>query len=575
MNKQSHGTRNGLICAFVIAAAMWAAYPVAEIGFIDDWAYIKVAQVFAQAGHFIYNGWESPILGWQVVWGAFFIRLFGFSFTVVRLSMLPVAMATIFLIHAIFVRFGINSRNAILGTLTVGLSPLFIPLAASYMTDVPGFFVIVLCLYLCQRAVAAESNRATIVWLCFAAATNVVGGTARQVAWLGVLVMVPSVGWCLRRRRGVLLAASLLWIASVTSIMACLRWFNQQPYIMSESIFQNIGIHPVAHTFHLCVELIGAVLCLLLVVYPILVAWLPEVRRFNSVTLLRIALITLLWGFIEALSKWTMPWLYHVISSEFTVEKTGEMFWPNLTSLPWWGREATSLLVVATTLIFLEHLRSGLRPLIKNKTLQMESWHEIFWLLGPFTLSYFLLLLPRAYHIVVFDRYLLPIVPIAIICLLKLHQQWVAETVPAISIFALSVFALLAIGGTHDWFAWERARLVAVNEVRASGVPRTEIQGGFEYDGWTQIEDGGYINEPQLKVPAGAYHPDTRPQPLPKACQLDFASYMPAIHPKYSIVFAEKMWCLDPSKYPTVYYRTWLPPYNRAIYVQRIPAVEP
>ena len=71
-------------------------------------------------------------------------------------------------------------RFLVLGALTVGLSPIFLPMAASYMTDVAGLFVIVLCLYLCQRAVAAQSDRATVLWLCCAAASNVAGGTVRQ-----------------------------------------------------------------------------------------------------------------------------------------------------------------------------------------------------------------------------------------------------------------------------------------------------------------------------------------------------------------------------------------------------------
>ena len=82
--------------------------------------------------------------------------------------------------------------GANIGALTVGLSPIFLPMAASYMTDVAGLFVIVLCLYLCQRAAAARSDRAAVLWLCCAAISNVVGGTVRQICWLGALVMVPS-----------------------------------------------------------------------------------------------------------------------------------------------------------------------------------------------------------------------------------------------------------------------------------------------------------------------------------------------------------------------------------------------
>ena len=164
--KRSHAVRNGLICAIVVGACLLATYPVAQIGIDDEWSYIKTAQLFAQTGHFVYNGWAAMILGWQVVWAALFIKLFGFSFTVVRLSILPIAMVTVFLFHAVLLRFGINARNAVLGALTLGLSPLFVPMAVMYMSDVPGLFALILCLYLCQRAVAANSSMATTAAHC-------------------------------------------------------------------------------------------------------------------------------------------------------------------------------------------------------------------------------------------------------------------------------------------------------------------------------------------------------------------------------------------------------------------------
>ena len=582
VNVQSHAVRNGLICAFVVAACLWATYPVAEIGFIDDWSYAKTAQDFALTGHIVYNGWATAMLGWQVVWGALFIKLFGFSFTVVRLSMLPIAMATVFLFHAILLRFEVNPRNAVLGTLTLGLSPLFVPMAASYMTDVSGLFVIVLCLYLCQRAVAAESDRATIAWLCLAVGTNVVGGTVRQIAWLGALVMVPSTAWLLRKRLGALLTSTFLWVISAATIFACMRWYARQPYSVIEPILQGISFNRAAlplQTIQFLFHLLGAALCMVLLVYPILAGWLAQVRRLDRTPLLRVGLLLVAGGLFQGLTKWAWgaPWLPDVIWAEYIT--IAAAFWakPVPFLVMTWTRQVLSLLVIATALVFVECVRMKLWPPLKNKTAQVDSWQNIWWLLGPFSLSYFALLLPRAFQMVMIDRYLLPLMPIAIICLLRLHQQWVAPTLPFFSVAVLAVFALLAIGGTHDWFAWYRARLIAINEVRASGVPRTAIQGGLEYDGWTQIEASGHVNgaqylkdKQQPKITKGNQS-SSGPQVTPDGCNFPFAPYMPAVQPKYSVVFPIMMPCLEPSNYPPVTYRTWLPPFKGIIYVQKIP----
>src|SRR3974390_3019231 len=104
---QGHAIRSGLIAVLVFAACFWAAWPIAEMGFDDDWSYIKTAQIFAGTGHFVYNGCARLMLGWEIPWGALFILLFGFSFTAVKLSTFPIALASLLLFHAIQVRFGI------------------------------------------------------------------------------------------------------------------------------------------------------------------------------------------------------------------------------------------------------------------------------------------------------------------------------------------------------------------------------------------------------------------------------------------------------------------------------------
>jgi hypothetical protein len=574
MPEQSHVVRNGIICASLTAASLLASWPFAEMGFVDDWSYVKTAFVFARTGHIVYNGWATAMLGWAIPWAALFIKLFGFSFTAVRLSTLPLAMLSVYLLHASLVRFGITARNAIVGALTLGLSPLFLPLAASYMTDIACLFCILLCLYLCQRALAAHSDRATILWLACAALTNIAGGTVRQIAWLGTLVMVPSTAWVLRRRAGVKRTASLLWIGSVLSVLACMRWFERQPYALPEKIAQG----PVTGAMlgHMLAELLKALLCLALVTFPILAAWIPIQRSLSRSALTRIACILVAMGAVSivlgnrgSLEHRVMPWLGHVIGTLSIFSSTGEMLGSRPVTLTLPMRVGLSLVVMAAMLTLVEQMLA--KPRRRNFS-RAASLHEALWILGPFAISYVVFLLPRALYSVVYDRYLLGLMPLAIIMLLLLHQRWVAERLPAVTVAALSLFALYAIAGTHDWFALNRARVAGVAEIHASGLPATSIQGGFDYDGWTQIEAAGYINDARLRTPANSYHANLSPLQVSERCRLNFAEYTPAIHPKYFVVF-EPMTCLAPSKYPPVTYRTWLPPFQRMIYIQQAPNI--
>lgn len=86
-----------------------------------------------------------------------------------------------------------------------------------------------------------------------------------------------------------------------------------------------------------------------------------------------------------------------------------------------------------------------------------------------------------------FDRYVLDLMPLVIIGCIWLYQEYIRPELPVSSVAVLAFYAIFAVAGTHDWFAWQRARLAAIHELRVAGVARTEIQGGFEYDGWTQL----------------------------------------------------------------------------------------
>jgi hypothetical protein len=129
---------------------------------------------------------------------------------------------------------------------------------------------------------------------------------------------------------------------------------------------------------------------------------------------------------------------------------------------------------------------------------------------------------------------------------------------------------MYVVAATHDWFSLDRARIQAVAAVRAAGVPATRIQGGFEPDGWTQLENAPSVNWEAIQNPPNAYRfypPETG---LAPPCRLDFAVYTPSIKPEYFVVF-KPMPCLAPSQFGPTAYRNWLPPHTRYVYIQRRP----
>ncbi|HEY3988793.1 MAG TPA: hypothetical protein VGM02_05805 [Acidobacteriaceae bacterium] len=567
------------------------------MGFIDDWSYVRTAFDFARSGHFVYNGWATAMLGWQIVWTAPFLKLFGYSFTVARLSMLPFAIGCGWLLHTILRCSGISNRNAIFGSLTFSLSPLFIPLAASYMSDVGGLFVILLCLYLCQRALTATSDRAAILWLCAAGLTNTVGGTERQIIWLGTLVVIPSTTWLLRKRRRIVTTAVALWSVSLVFIYISTRWFYRQPYSVPEKLIYPPVTNPTEPTSVLLLQrlrapyvaakllflilvLLKTALCFLLIALPILIAWLVAARKLGRVVQLRLAAIALALAILSwilnmygLLEEWLMPWLFHVLDSEAISKTNWDMLGMRPVALPILARIILSIIVIVSGAALIEWSiasRQQKPKYVASCAANACSWKTLAVLYLPYTIAYVVLMLPRGLRFYIFDRYLLGILPIAIIFLLKLYEERVDRSLPALSYATLVAFACYGVAATHDLFALNRARVASVNEVRASGVKKNAVQAGFEYDGWTEIDEAGYVNESKIEYPSNAFHINHQDLRRPGACRLGFDPYTPDLHPQYIVVLSPVP-CLQKSRFAPVYYRAWLPPFMRHVYIQEVP----
>ncbi len=582
----AHDRRNALLCALVVAACVLLTRPFVQMGVIDDWSYIKTAQMFARTGSFVYNNWATAILGWQVPLGALGIKLFGFSFTAARAYMLPTTALGAWLFYRILANFGVNAFNATFGTLALFLSPLLMPLEFIVMTDIPGIVAVLLCIFLCQKAVLATTPSATIVWLCVAAATNLFAGTPRQIAWLGALVIVPCTAFLLRKRRGVLLSGFVLVAGSVVGILLILHWFNGHPNVVPEKLIQRkLSLHWFGH---LATQLIRLFLALLFLLLPLTLAWLAAVGRRGRAAWIRLATVVVLAaavfltlphiGTTDRPTTWLMPFANDVMDSIGMAPPPLAQMLGQPVILGMNLRVFLSTLIILAGYCCLDQLVSflwarrkaglyagALAPLpldapshSANPLGPLDSWRSVLWMLGPFVAVYIVFLVPRGLAAMLFDRYLMELFAVALILLLRFYQQYFAPRLPAVSVVALAIFSLYSIAGVHDLFSLYRARVALGDEVMAAGVPRTAIQGGFEFDGWTQVMDGGNIlNDPHIGI---------RVEKMPTECSNWFTASTPSVNPRYFLM-RSAVPCFDSAPFPEVGYTTWLPPFHRSLRV--------
>lgn len=583
VTKVSSGSaRSGIwpsfLCVAIYFSAVAIIWPVVELATDDDFAYARMALNFARTGHFVFNGWETAMVGWQVVWGALFIRLFGYSYLTLRFSTLVLGALLTLLLHRVLLRSGVSSPAAIFGTLTVVLSPLFLPMVTSYMTDVPALLCIVLALYGCQRALRARSDRAALAWLCGSAALNVLDGTVRQIVWLGTLVMIPCAFWLLRARKGFKTAGATTWTLSLISILLIMVWFVRQPNILPEHIIRGqITPEVVRHMFRMCIY---GPLEILFFTLPVLVAWIFELRSLSRKRKLQILCAC-------AVATPFLVWAAHYNKIQGRLPP----WWPNvisqygiLWSIPLLGRRPEILprpitsmaglaLLAALTGFLIWFTRNAKRQWFESPVREDQlhsnelSLYETCILILPFMTTYLLLLTERAAFpstfTDVYDRYYLPLIALAVILLLTLLKHE-SRVIPVTCYAVLLLFSFFSIAETHDLFAAYRATASVRSNLEARGIAGADISGPWQEDGSNQIAAQGYINDDRVAAYRKPPHPEL------ENCKYWFGPLVPALHSHY-VLTIEQLDCLVPAEFPQVTYTTWLPPFQRPIYVELNP----
>jgi len=564
-----------LFCALAVVFCELIARPYANMGICDDGPYILMARHLANTGHIAYNGWATAMLGWQLYLGAAFIKLFGYSFTTVRMSTLLVAAATAWLLQRTLVRASVNERNATLGTLALALSPLYLMLSATYMNDIFGLFAVVVCLYGCLRALQASTERAAIAWLSFAVATNGVLGTARQIAWLGVLVMVPSALYVLGQRgawrtgRRVLWAGGAATTAGAVFIFACMQWLKRQPYSIPEHLIVQRGgeFRAISQLFHASWEVPFLLLALMLL-FP------PELRRDVRLTVRVALLASLALGLVLAVLRLGHGDIRPLLDPciwDWVTKYDGYLALMGHGSPPvFLNRAARLALTIASVGGLLGFLVALARPgegASAGGDRSELPLRQLATLVAPFAIAYALILLPRgSSQYGISDRYLLEPLAVALPWLVRIYQDKVRTRMPGVALVLVAMTAIYGIVMVHNMFSLYRARVRLAAELRAHGVPDTSVDYGWEYNLLVELRHSNHINDKHIEVPADAFVP-VRPLPA-GSCGAWGLDRTPSIRPIYAVAF-DPTQCYGEAPFAPVHYSRWLARPRGTLYVVR------
>jgi hypothetical protein len=561
--------RNLAVSMLGTLAAILIAWPFAEGGSCDDFSYIHMAKTLAETGRFAYNGWPTAMLGIQVWWGAAWIWLFGFSFTIARLSLLPLAVGAVGIVYLLARRTRLSPADGLFVALATGLSPWFISLAPTFMTDVSSLFFLMASLYGFVRAVeAAEQDAArsryALAWLAVGMLCGVLGGTIRQTVWFAPLAGSAVLFLWPRVRPLVRLAALLCGGIGLASIVIGMRWFASQPYaIPTQPLTLSVSsLSQAAGTVRqVCLIVAGGMAAAM----PVFAWCLPAWKRWHrerppwpGSALVADAVIVAAMGLVVFVSDFSR--MLTIIGLPVDAGGLSSPWMPMIRSLRIGLLVAFALAVVGV--------------LVRQRTavgIAIRRMPPALLITLVYLVAYSAVLLQATKTTgSIFGRYYLPYIPIVSYAILFVMSGVATATASrdrnrsAWGWALLAIIAAYGVGTLHDSFAECRVRLAAVESLERAGIPRQRIMAGWEIDGWEQIERVGFMNDPRIRVPPDAYQP-WKPDGYPE--NLFLRQRLPSLTPEYIVAGEGDQFSGTDARLESIPFTAWLPPFRRAVVV--------
>ncbi|WP_420571721.1 glycosyltransferase family 39 protein [Kordia sp.] len=454
--------------------------PVGDFPLNDDWCYGKSVKTLLENGYLkLYNWGEMTLVG-HVYWGFLFTKIFGFSFTILRWSTLFMGFATILGIYELCKLANVSRWVTLVGVLLSMMNPIFLSLSFSFMTDVPFYCVTIWTFYFFAKAIKTDSWRSVLwaIFFCYWAFT------IRQLAWVFPVVWLLSM--LLAKKRTIqnilkaitpllaLITFSLIFSYIMESNDLLQDRYNTKFNLLIESI-KNVDrklIILFATYFFRCMAYIG------FLVLPIHLVYISryKFKGYKIWTIVwTVIVMAILMRYNKVLPSLDNIWIDFGVGPTTLADHAGNFTTspePRAPRLFW---QIVTALGVFSSVALIFHIRMLVISVYKKKEVSpLVILSFVFYVvyLTPFLI------------VGVYDRYLLPLFPIAIV-FLGANSSKVPHKIVQYSTFAfLGLLSWFSICAVHDHLSWNRTRWIAINELLDAGVSKNKIQGGVEYVTW-------------------------------------------------------------------------------------------
>lgn len=485
--------RNSFIIILFFILAEWIINPIGEFSLNDDWAYAKSVETYIHKGCFEIGYWPAMTLYAHVLWGVLFVKIFGFSFTVLRFSILLLGLGSILIIQKLAFQITQNRQTALLSSLVIFVSPLFMNLSNSYMTDVSFLFSVLASVYFFYQCFYTDKLKYVYLGFLF----YVIALFVRQLA---VTVPLAFIAICLldvvfnKTTLKLFVVSMALFFGSLVilfffekSIYPSLSDFSSyQGIFFSKSKIQITSLDffdNLYKRFSLLLLYVG------LTVFPILIINIKTlfIDAYNS-SLIRKGL-ALLFIILICVVYHLFPIGNVLYNSGIGLETTPDTFHFKMniehTYNPILFETIRVISLLGATLFILQIINHS-----KDKA--SENW---FSQKNKFSLFIGLILLAYVFLFAMFssfyDRYALSFFSLAL--LLMVNQINFKLNKPRFVMIVLFIYSLFSILATKDYFNYNRIKENIITDLtQHRHVKVDDIHGGFEFMMWNFYEKDGW-----------------------------------------------------------------------------------
>ncbi len=463
-----------LLVIFIICEII--VNPIGDFPLNDDWAYGK-AVLLSSKGGFTIGDFGAMTLFTHLVWGMGFVKIFGFSFTVLRFSTLISAVIGLFFLNKLIIKITGNHVLSFFACAVLLFNPLYFSMANTYMTDVNFCTLLIISCYF--AFVFFETRKTKYILLFFFASLGLV-----LIRQFGIVVPVCFFIACLFLKEKKVIGLSLLVVVCILMVLKAYEAFLRGVISPGAAYKFSGSIDLLSNEFwqnffdNLVLKYRVILIHILLYCFPLALAFSVSVIKVSNKIYVFVVSIVCTIGIYFLLQDEKFPF-HNILTNmslgpEIFYEGRGHTFSLSFEKTC----EIVKYVFCSVTLIIIV---LALTAAFRAKKTKFVLQPSIVFLLTVFGSYVFTILITERHAY--FDRYHLPLILVLIVLLSFIStflkfDRW-------LMILPLLCFCYVSVSGTKDYLTLNRTKWEAVNYVRSTAkVTSEKINGGFEVNCW-------------------------------------------------------------------------------------------